>query len=408
MNTEHAASKAGLAGAPAPSPTLVRLAGILTLLGIALSVPALLGEADRTRFGFAYLWSFVGLWSVVLGSLFFVGLQHLTGSIWSVVIRRTAEMLAGSMWLVALLFLPLLLFGIFFDQFHLFPWVDESNVAGSHLLQEKQPYLNATFFTVRAAVFFAAWIAFAAYFVRTSLEMDHGRAPADAGGALRRAAGPFTLIFALTATFAGIDWIMSLDPYWFSTIFGVYIFSGMVVASLAAITIAVVCLRESGRLRRDVVTDDHLYSLGVLMFVFVCFWAYIAFSQYMLIWYANMPEETAYLHNRLQGNWLAVSIALALVRFVVPFFALLSRRAKMNPRILFWVSIWLLAGQLLDLYWLIMPELHDHHPVLGWQELGPPLLMTGALLWYVSRFLARHAPMAIGDPLLDQSLSFRL
>jgi hypothetical protein len=408
MNAKHASPTADLAAAPAASPALYRLAGVLMLVGFALSVLSLLNEDNRVRFGFAYLWSFTGLWAVVLGSLFFVALQHLTRSIWSVVVRRVAEMFAAQMWLAALFFLPILLFGLLRDQFHLFPWADESNVARDHLLQGKQAYLNVPFFTVRAVVFFAAWIMFARYFVRTSLRLDGGGAARDVSASMQKVAAPFMLVFAVTATFAGIDWIMSLNPYWFSTIFGIYIFAGLVVASLAAITLTTVCLRASGRLRPDVVTEDHLYNLGALLFAFVCFWAYIAFSQYMLIWYANIPEETFYLLHRLQGDWLAISIALAVVRFAVPFLVLLSRGAKMNPRILFWVSILLLVGQLLDLYWLIMPELHERHPVFGWQELGPPLLMTGAMMLHVSRFLRRHAPMAVGDPLLDQSLRFRL
>jgi hypothetical protein len=182
----------------------------------------------------------------------------------------------------------------------------------------------------------------------------------------------------------------------------------MVVTSLAAITIATLWLRSTGRISAELVTEDHLYSLGGLLFAFACFWAYIAFSQYMLIWYANIPEETFYLHHRLEGGWLGVSIALAVVRFGVPFIALLSRRAKMNPRVLFWVSVLMLGGQLLDLYWLIMPEHHQAGPALGWQELGPLLLMTGLLILYVSRFVGRHAPVAIGDPLLDESRRFRL
>jgi hypothetical protein len=223
---------------------------------------------------------------------------------------------------------------------------------------------------------------------------------------MRRVAAPFMLIFGVTATFASFDWLMSLEPHWFSTIFGIYVFSGMVVTALAVITIATIWLRSVGRLGHGLVGDGHLYNLGALLFAFVCFWAYVAFSQYMLIWYGNIPEETFYLSRRLEGGWLVVSVVLALVRFVIPFLALLSRRAKMHSTTLLWVSVLLLFGQFLDLYWLIMPQIHAERPVLGWQELGPPLLLSGALVLFVTRFLRRHLPVAVGDPRLEASQRF--
>ena len=408
MSSDYASSAAECVATSKSSVELSRTAGVLIVVGLALGVLSLWSEGDRLRLGFAYLWGFSFLWTIVLGCLFFVALQYLTGSIWSVVVRRVAEMLAAPIWLVAVLFVPIVVFGLVFDGLRLFPWADATLVRDDHLLQGKQAYLNIPFFTARAVLYFALWIAFARYFVGTSLKLDRREAGAEAVVSMRRMAAPFMLIFAGTTTFAGIDWIMSLNPHWFSTIFGVYLFSGMVVASLAAITIATVWLRWTGRLDPKVVTEDHLYSLGALLFAFVCFWAYIAFSQYMLIWYANIPEESFYLCKRLEGGWVRISVALAVVRFAIPFLLLLPRRAKMNPTILLWASVLMLVGQLLDLYWLIMPELHEAGPVLGWPELGPPLLMTGLLVLYVSWFLRRHAPLAIGDPLLDESRRFRL
>jgi hypothetical protein len=408
VSNEYAPPLTDVIAVPKASIRLSRAAGGMVALGLVLSVLALLSEGNRVRFGFAYLMGYSFLWSIVLGSLFFVALQHVTHSIWSVVIRRVAEMLAAPMWLVGLLFVPVLLFVLLPETFRVFPWADPAIVAQDHAIQDKRAYLNVPFFTIRAVVYFALWIWFARYFVGKSLLQDRGEGGVEASVSMRRAAVSFMLVFAMTATFAGLDWLMSPEPHWFSTIFGVYVFSGMVVASLAAITITTIWLRDSGRLSAAVVTDEHLYSLGGLLFAFVCFWAYIAFSQYMLIWYANVPEESFYFVRRLQGDWLGVSVALALVRFAIPFLLLLSRRAKMNPRTLVWVSVLLLAGQLLDLYWLLMPEQNEAGPILGWQELGPALLMIGVMILYVSRFLGRHAPLAVGDPLLDESRRFRL
>ncbi len=408
MSGQCASPATEIVATPTSSVGLNRAAIGLIAVGGALSAIALFGDASRARFGFAYVWGFSFLWTTVLGCLFFVGLQHLTHSVWSVVIRRVAEMFTASVGLVGVLFLPMLLLVLLPNAFHVYPWTDAGHVEHDPVLHAKSAYLNAPFFLARAAVFFAIWIAFSKYFVNTSLAQDQGEGGAEASLAMRKRSAPFMLIFAVTATFAGIDWLMSLDPHWFSTIFGVYVFAGMVLASLAVTTIATVSLRDAGRLGSDVVTGDHLYSLGALLFAFTCFWAYIAFSQYMLIWYANIPEETSYLFRRLRGDWLSVSIVLALVRFAIPFFVLLSRRAKMHPRILLWVSVLILGGQLLDLYWLVMPEMHREHPVLGWQELGPPLLVSGALMLFVSRFLGRHAAIAVGDPLLEESRRFHL
>jgi hypothetical protein len=380
----------------------------LVVLGLLLTVVALPDAANRERLSYAYIIGFAFLWSVVLGSLFFVGLQHLTSAIWSVAIRRVAEMLAAPMWILAPLVLPLLAFAIWPEAFPVFPWADAALVEGDHLLSQKTAYLNVPFFVARAAVFVLIWIAFTRYFVGKSLKQDRGEGGAEATLSMRKVSAPFTLIFAATATLAGFDWLMSLSPKWFSTMFGVYVFSGMVCSALAAICIGTVVLRKAGLLGQGLVGADHLYNLGGLLFAFVCFWGYIAFSQYMLIWYANVPEESFYFVKRLEGGWLPVSVTLGLVRFVIPFLALLPRRAKMNVRTLFWVSILVLGGQLLDLYWIVAPELHESRPVLGWQELGPSLLMVGLALGYYARFLRRHSALAVGDPLLEESRQMEL
>jgi len=388
------------------NPKATAVAGGMIVIGAVLIVIALASDAGQRRLAFAWLWGFAFCWSVVLGCLFFVALQHVSHSIWSVIVRRVAEMLASPMWLVAVLFIPMV-FLLFSDPLSLYPWTDRAFVEQDHVLDGKQPYLNPPFFLVRAGLFFALWIGFATYYVRTSLRQDVGRGGESASANMRKWSAPFMLIFAVTVTFAGIDWLMSLDPYWYSTIFGVYVFAGLVVTALAAIILVTVLLRDTGRLPADMVTDQHLYTLGALLFAFACFWAYIAFSQYMLIWYANLPEESFYMVERLKGGWLGVSIALGVTRFVVPFGVLLSRRAKSNPRILLWISVLMLLGQMLDLYWLIMPEQYEHGPVLSAQELGPMLLMIGLLVGYASRFLGRNAAVPVGDPLLERSVHIR-
>jgi len=395
-----------LVPAPRPCTRLRNAALIMAVGGALLSVLAAASEANWVRLGFGYLWGFTFVWSAALGALFFVALQHLVRATWSVVVRRVAEMFAVSIWLVGLLFVPLLIYCFSHLGASLYPWLDAGHVSHDELLLGKRPYLNLPFFAVRATVFFGLWSAFAVHFTHSSLRQDVGQDNIQAAMRMRKLSAPFMLIFAFTATFASFDWLMSLEPHWSSTIFGVYVFSGMVVTALSVITIATIWLRSSGRLGSGVVGDGHLYNLGALLFAFVCFWAYIAFSQYMLIWYSNIPEESFYLVRRLEGGWLGVSVALAAVRFVVPFLALLSRGAKTNARRLVWVSGLLLVGQLLDLYWLIMPQIHTEHPALSWQELGPVLLLLGVFVLFVSHFLKRHLPVPVGDPLLEESLRF--
>jgi hypothetical protein len=398
----------GTDAGPVSSGRLNRFMIGLMLLGLILCLAAAVDVDNRLRLSFGWLWGFLFLWMIMLGSLFFLGLHHLIGAIWSVVFKRIADMFAAPVWLLALLFLPVLFFVLWPGQFHVFPWADAALVEHDHVLLGKQAYLNAPFFALRAGVFFLLWFGFSRFYVGRSLAQDRGEGGVESSAKMRRVSAPFMLAFAVSITLAAVDWLMSLAPHWFSTIFGVYVFGGMVTSGLSAIIIVALVLRKSGHLPPALVTKDHLYSLGALLFAFTCFWGYIAFSQYMLIWYANLPEETFYLAHRLEGGWLAVSLTLTFTRFVLPFLALLSRHAKTNPRVLLWVSGLILTSQLVDLYWLIMPELHTAGPQLSWQELGPPILMVALLVLYCTRFLKRHSPLAVGDPLLDDSRKFHL
>ncbi len=380
---------------------------ILLALGGVLCAVAYSDETQRVRFGFAYMLGFVFAWSIVGGSLFFIGLQHATGSIWSVVLRRSAEMIASPMWLLAIFFIPLFIFAMLNPETSIFAWMRGTGMT-EHLHNEKAPYLNKDFFIVRTAVYFVIWVAFTWFFVRGSLKQDGGSAGVKPTVRMRKWSGPFIILFAFTTTFAAFDWLMSLEPSWFSTIYGVYAFSGITLSGLAAIVLAVVGLRAKGEIAPELVRKDHLYSLGGLLFAFTCFWGYIAFSQFMLIWYANMPEETIYYVKRLENGWQPITLLVVLLRFVLPFFLLLGRGAKMDGKRLVQVSILILVGQFIDIYWLIMPNLHPEGPQLGWQELAPSVMFSGLLLLAIGIFLGRHETVAVGDPYLEESKNFHL
>ena len=391
---------------PKPSRAMLLGSAALVILGAACLFAGY-DSNQETRLAFDWLWSFFFVWSVVIGCLFLLALHYLTHAAWSVVLKRVMDMLASTAWVLPVLFAPIVLFVMQPGRFHLFPWLEPANCEpGSFRLE----YLNRPFFLARSAGCLAIWVAFAFYFVSRSLRQDTLQPEGTVAGLrrLRAVSAPFMLLFAATVTIASIDWAMSLQPHGASTMFPVYVFAGMTVSGLSAVTLATLWLRRTGRISAAVVRDEHLYSLGGLIFAFVCFWGYISFSQYMLIWYANLPEESGFILQRTCGGWLGVTVALWIIRFGIPFVVLLSRSAKMRPAVLAWMSILLLIGQLLDLYWLILPAYHSGDPTFGWQECGPLLLVIGVFGLAIARFVSRHRPVAVGDPMLDQSLKFKL
>ena len=390
------------------SKTLIKVGGALALLGLLATAPGFVMEAHWARTAHGFLWGFSFLWTVCLGAMLLIALHHVTKAVWSVLFRRVMELFASRVFVVGIMFIPIWLIAWKGHSIGMFPWLNHELMESNHALHGKSAFLNFSAFTMRAVGFFAIWILFSRFFVGRSLQQDGGKGGEASTVKMRAFAPPFIMLFAVTITFAGIDWLMSLEPLWFSTMFGVYIFSGMVLSALAAVTITVLQLAKHGRMGSGLINDNHIYNLGTLMFAFTVFWGYIAFSQYMLIWYANMPEETAYILRRVGGSWAPVSILLGFVRFIIPFVLLISRSAKTNIQRLTQISYFILFGQLLDLYWLIMPQLHPSGPVLGWQELGPVLFLVGVFLLSLVPFLRKHKPIPVGDPLLEECLCFHL
>lgn len=381
--------------------SLSRIGLIIFLVGIVIGIVSLLFDFNRAIFN--YLLSFVFILSITLGSLFLVALEYVAGAEWSVPIRRVVEILAGIIPFLIVLAVPLLL-----NMQTLFPWSSSEHIANDEVLQNKSPYLNTTFFLIRVLFFLLIWNAFYFILIGNSRKQDITKDQLLTKKNIKYSA-IFIPLFAVTATFSAIDWMMSLEPHWFSTIFGVYFFAGSVVASLAAITLFTVLLREKGFLHPRM-TDDHYFSLGALMFAFINFWGYIAFSQYMLIWYANLPEETFWFLHRWEGWWIFVSILLIIIHFVVPYATLLSQPSKMNPKKLKFISVWLLFAHLIDLYWLIMPNLRSENRGLLYTllEIAFPLASVGLII-LVFTFLAKKQNLVpIGDPKLEKGLNFKL
>jgi len=258
------------------------------LLAVGLVMIVLSYFIDHTRSAFNNLIMLMFLTSVGLGSLFLVAIEYLGGAVWSTPFRRVSEFLAA-----VLIIAPIIAIPVYFNLHDIFHWTHAEAVAEDAILKSKSPYLNETFFTIRIFVFFALWLLFYFVITRNSKKQDETK-DQNLTSRNTKISAVFMPIFALTITFAAIDWIMSLNPHWFSTIFGVYYFTGTLLAGLAAGTFIIIKLNENGYLVKGL-KKDHYYSLGALLFAFTNFWAYIAFSQFMLIWYANLPEETIFI-----------------------------------------------------------------------------------------------------------------
>lgn len=369
------------------------LAGVIAI-GVSLGIAAATPDGWR-RFFFAYLVAFAYVLSLTLGSLYFVLLHHLTNSGWSVVVRRVAEVFAGTLPFLALLGLPLL-----FGMGELYPWA-QGGYAAAHA---KAAYLNVPFFAARWVVYFAVWGGLGRFYLRRSSAQDVSGDP-SLSVTMCRWSAPAMIAFALTLSFAAFDLLMSLDPGWYSTIFGVYYFAGAAVGVYALLPLTAFLLQRAGFIRRSV-TVEHYHDLGKLLFGFVVFWAYIAFSQYMLQWYANLPEETHWFVVRQQHGWGWVGLALVFGHFLIPFAALLSRAPKRRPRFLAAVAAWMLAMHWVDLYWLVMPAASPASPALHVVDVAV-LIGLVSLLVAAAAFVARaRALIPEGDPRLEESLAF--
>lgn len=379
-------------------PPKVKTVG-LSLLVAGLIVLIIGYIADPTRSAYNNIVGFTFLASIGVGSLFLVALEYVSGAVWSTLFRRVSESLSSLIILLPLLAIPLLL-----NVNNVFHWT-HPNPADKTAMAHA-PYLNVNFFIIRVIAFWLIWLTFYYFITKNSVKQDETQDQALSRKNIKLGA-IFIPIFAFTITFTAIDWLMSLEPTWFSTIFGVYYFSGTTLAALATATIIIVLLSERGYFVGKI-TPDHYYSLGALLFAFINFWAYIAFSQYLLIWYANLPEETSWFLVRWTGSWKFISVGLVFVHFVIPYFGLLSQPSKMNPKRLLAMASWILFAHYYDLYWMTMPDYNKSGIVFGWIELGFPLLVAGLILLVVFYKTKKINLVPVGDPKLKRSIDFTL
>jgi hypothetical protein len=370
----------------------------------------------------AYITAFMFALSLGLGGLVFTLIQHLVRANWSVVVRRLAEHAMFSLPIIALAGIPILLWG----DHSAFPWTHVDEVMHDPMLKAKVAYLNEQSHTARFALYVVVWAAMSFAFWYWSRKQDSATTQEEADELSRKARwwSPIgVLVFALSMTFGAFDFMMSLDPHWFSTIFGVYYFAGIMVSFHAMLVIVVFALQRGGMLE-GVVTPEHYHDLGKFMFGFTVFWTYIGFSQYFLIWYANIPEETNWFMYRAQGEWLYLSYAVVFGRFVLPFFLLLRRGWKRDPNYLVWIAVFVITMQFIDMFWLTQPAF-AHHAAHAAEHAGDlPLAEhfvnhipfrpndVGFLVGFLGLFLAAFGwslktskLVAIKDPRLEDSIN---
>lgn len=410
--------------------------------------------SDPRRFAFSYLMGFAAVMTMCLGAMFFVLYQHLTSAGWSVTVRRTAEFFVAGMVVVPILFLPNLL-----SLSELYPWWDHGdNVAhaqehaeaegaaeahggavhgaaaahGEHggeaahgaegaahhgpehaaherIMSRKGWYLNQPFFIGRLLLVFGVWLWLSRRLFKLSTAQDTDGDPQHTVK-LQRVAPVGTILFALTLTVGGVDWIMSMQPAWFSTMFGVRVFASGNVVALSLIILVSLGLRKAGVVGREI-NVEHYHDLGKLLFGFLVFWGYISFSEFLLIWYAAIPEETIYYHYRWHDSWIWISVAIVVLKFIVPFYLVISRNAKRNLSMLGMAAGWLCVMHFVEMYYWVMPnyalgEDVSASPMHFVTDLGGILLPVGIYLAVVFRRMLNYSVIAKKDPRLGRALDF--
>jgi hypothetical protein len=351
-----------------------------------------------------YLFGYVFFTGLTLGCLAVVMLHHLTGGAWGIPIRRMLESGTRTLPLIAVLFLP-----IAFGMEHLYSWARE-DAANDALLRAKAAYLNVPFFLGRAALYFAVWMAVAYFLNRWSLEQDRVGTPALSRKLQLLSAGGL-VAYGLTMTFASIDWVMSLEPHWFSTMYGVLYIAGQALNALAFVTAALVLLWRHAPFSGYVRTS-HFHDLGKLLLAFVMFWSYVAFSQYLIIWAGNLPEEIPWYLRRLTGGWGWVGVALIVLHFALPFLLLLPESANRNPRILASVAALVVLMRFVDVYWLVRPVFTQAGSSPGsarfqmdWLDLAAPIGIGGVWLAVFLWQLEERPLLPVHDPEFTRTLA---
>lgn len=425
------------------------------LLGIIMA--GIGASMDPHRFAFSWLYAFACVMTMALGATFVCMIQHLTASGWSITVRRSAEFYSRGLWILIPLFIPVVL-----SASTLYPWWDQASGHGGHgtahaqapehaapadahaahagqeaavpgaeehgaahggghhdpehaahaaVLEKKLGFLDAgPFWLTRMVIYFLVWWWLGGWILGLSTRQDvTGDKQLTVQMTRRSTYG--TILYALSLTFAGFDWIMSLEPNWFSTMFGVRIFASGAVLGFAMVILTTKSLKANGVIGNEV-NVEHFHDLGKLMFGFLIFWAYISFSEFFLIWYAAIPEETIYFHRRWDyTNWRYISMAIVGLKFILPFYLVMSRNVKRHAAGLVLGAGWLFLMHFVEIYYWIMPYAAPHQDLAvtgtgALLDLGCVLATVGIYLAYVFRLMTKHSVVAVNDPRIERALEF--
>ncbi len=379
--------------APPQIDTLQRVGlglGLLGLVGLAVGF-----ASDHAQFYKSYLLAYIFVLGIPIGSLALLMIHHLSGGRWSLVLRRTFEASARTIPLMALLFVPIVL-GIH----DLYEWSHPDVVANDAILRHKAPYLNQGGFIVRAIVYFAIWSGLALMLARWSAQQDTQDFPLDR---FNKISGPGVLILGLTVTFASVDWVMSLDPHWFSTLFGLWFLVGMALTALAFSIVVASLLHNNAHMARALSTD-RFHDYGTLMYAFIMLWGYLSYSQFLIIWSANLPEEIPYYLRRFGDGWQGVTLLIVAGHFVLPWFLLLFRSTKRITGRLVAVASFMLVMRFMDVFWLVAPWVKQGFGV-HWMDIAAVLALFGLWTGAFCYLLKGRALLPVGDPYLPEALA---
>ena len=371
----------------------------LLIIGVVALAICIVGAIVRPQQFFqSYLFAYMFWIGLVVGCLAILMMQHLTGGGWGIVLRRVLESASRTLPLMILLFIPLL-----FGLHRLYIWTHAEIVSSDPLLQHKRPFLNLPFFIARAAVYFGCWTIFASLLTRWSREQDETAQPKTARW-LEHISGPGLFVLSVTLSLAMIDWVMSIEPHWYSTIYPVIYLAGDTLAAFA-FSIGVVLLLARSQPFATVMRPKIWRDLGNLLLTFVMLWAYCAFSQYLLVWSGNLREEITWYLPRTTGGWHVIAALLIIFHFFVPFFILLSRDVKEERIVMLGVVVLLLVLRFVDLYWLIGPAFSPFHFTISWMDFVVPIGIGGIWLAYFTRQLNRWPLLPLNDPYLEEDLN---
>lgn len=378
-----------------PTQALKTASFALTAVGVLGLVIGLI--QNQERLWTSYLVAFFYVACLGLGGMFFTAIQHVAKAGWSAGIRRLAESMTS--------FLPVILVGglvLLFGIQKLYPWANADYVAANPLVAAKTAYLNLPFLVVRLFIFGLGMIFFGKKIVGNSLKQDTG-----GGDQLSHSNTAWSiawiLFFAIFFSLFSVDLLMSLLPTWYSTIFGVYCFAGLFQSSLAFLLLMMIYFKKTGTIQ-GYFGIDHIHDVAKFLKGFTVFWAYIAFSQFMLIWYANIPEETEFYLLRAEGGWLAISFGLLFFKFIIPFLSLLPRGVKRDEKLLVGICALILVMQYLDIYWLVYPNFFHGHVTFGFYEISMLALFLGLFLMSIMRFFKKNNVVALKDPRMHESI----